>query len=379
VRRGKRLAWAVLVVCAFVAPTSWAEPALPLPGATGLVPFYEDPPPAYEWQGEWQSREVAFPSSSTGAELYGVLFAPADLSGLEMLPAVVIVPGSGPSVQSHVQWAARDLAGHGYLSLTVDPQGVGRSAVLGSSACGPARGAYEGQSPCPGVPFQQASNYVDAVVSGIDFLLSPENPFSELVDPSEIGAAGHSLAARGVSWLQGEDVRIKAIVAWDNLAKDVAGDDGTPSGGGPASTFIGGELPGTSHPSVPRVPAMGQASDSRGSTTPANDDPSQKKAAYEVWRAAGVATMEIVFRGASHFDWVQTNPNAKEPLQRLSAYYTRAWFDRYLRNDTSALERLLASSVNGAPTEDLLSEQFTSAAFLDGLDCPDLRMCVNSP
>ena len=45
------------------------------------------PPPAYDWQGDWQSCEVLFPSRLHGSTLYGVLFAPGDQvnEGAELL------------------------------------------------------------------------------------------------------------------------------------------------------------------------------------------------------------------------------------------------------------------------------------------------------
>ena len=130
----------------------------------GQLPFYEDEQAPYDWQGSWSGAEVSFASLRSGASLYGVLFTPKP-SPSGRVPAVVIVPGSGPGVQSFYQWAARDLAGHGYVALTVDPQGVGRSETFGTLPC-------DGALPevCPGVPWQQATNYVDAFVSGLRFL-----------------------------------------------------------------------------------------------------------------------------------------------------------------------------------------------------------------
>jgi hypothetical protein len=285
----------------------------------------------------------------------------------------VIGPGSGPGVQSQYQWSARDLAGHGFVAITIDPQGVGYSETFAPGGCS-LPSEIEPDALCPGVPFQQSGNYLDALESGIDYLVSSEDPWQRYVDPDEIGIAGHSLSARAVSWLQGEDTRVRAAVAWDNLASNLAGDAGSPSGGGVAGSLIGGELPSESEPVTPRVPSLGEASDSTGAAEPTNTDPNQKKTAYEVWRAAGVPAMEVVFKEATHLDWAQsmtTSAKGEEYLE-LFEYYTRAWFERWLLGHTGADERLLARTVDGEPLGEVLSSKFYSAAYLDGHDCPDL-------
>lgn len=346
---------ALAVAFAAIAPPAVADgPALGL----GQLPFYEGDQEGFPWQGKWTAKEVSFPSEATGAHLYGVLFAPKSppRSGL---PVVVIVPGSGPGVQSFYHWAARDLAGHGYVALSVDPQGVGRSDTFGHPECSTV--------PCPGVPFQQASNYVDAFASGIAYVLEYAP-----VDPRRIGVAGHSLGARAASWIQSADKRIGAVVAWDNLASDLQGDEGSASGGGAAAAIIGGELPSEPSPVTPRAPALGMASDNRGG---ANDDPDQKKTAFAVWRKAGVPAMELVMRDVGHNNYAQTRQNTDSARFELFAYYTRAWFDRFLRYDRSATSRLMAKTVLDKPRSDVLSETFRSAVFLDGFDCADFATC----
>jgi dienelactone hydrolase len=338
-----------------------------------LVPTYDDPQPAYEWEGSWQSREFTVASRATGAMLYGTVFAPVGAKAGDNLPTVVIGPGSGPGVQAFYQWSARDLAGHGYVAVSIDPQGVGRSETFGSAGCS-ASDPTEPGAICPGVPFQQFGNYADGIETGIDYVLSAADPFRAAVDPSEIGVAGHSLSARAVGYLQGVDRRVKAAVAWDNLASTVDGDAGTPSGGGTAGALIGGEIPGPDTANTPRVPALGEASDSVGTTNPTDNDPDIKKTAWSIWRKAGVPSMEVVFAGASHADWGQSSLTtaAKAVEIKRFEYYTRAWFDRWLRNDPTATDRLLARTVDGTSVSSVVSTKFRSAAFLDGHDCGDL-------
>jgi hypothetical protein len=367
------------------AAASPSEACDPSPSvALGQVPTYDSPYAAYTWEGQYQAVNFTFPSAATGACLSGTVFAPTGLAAGypddrfgSQRPAIVIGPGSGPGVQSMYQWAARDLAGHGYIAVTIDPQGVGHSATLGNPPCDkPA--PSDPTNACPGVPFQQAGNYVDAIETGIDFLTSQYDPFAASVDAGEIGAAGHSLSARAVSYAQMIDSRIKAIVAWDNLASNLSGDAGAPSGGGGVGDVIGGELPGASVPITPKVPALGEASDARGASEPTNSSPSQKETAYGVWRAAGEPAMEVVFKGASHDDWAQdslTTSSGEAELEEFE-YYTRAWFDRWLLGDSSADIRLLATSVDGQPLSSVLSSTFYSGAFFDGTDCGNLLSCL---
>jgi dienelactone hydrolase len=332
----------------------------------GQFPRYEDPQATFAWEGSSSAQEVRFPSARTGATLYGVLFTPKPAPA-RTLPAVIIVPGSGSGVQSFYQWAARDLAGHGYIVLTVDPQGVGRSDTFGTPPCGGATTS----DPCPGVPWQQAANYVDAFVSGIDYAVKNRH-----VDRSHIGVAGHSLAARAASYVQGTDRHIGAIVAWDNLASSLEGDAGSPSGGPPLSEIIGGEVPSTtSHVVNPRVPALGMSSDNRGTGNPTDNSPDLKKTAYTNWRRHRTPVMELVFAGAGHLDWAQTRIKNNEDQLHMFAYYTRAWFDRFLRADRGATSRLLAWKVLGHSRADFLSTNFRSGASFPLYDCEDLRRC----
>ena len=326
------------------------------------------PPAAWDWQAGWQSCEVLFPSKLHGTALYGVLFAPEAIRQADArLPVVVIGPGSGTGVQSQYQWSARELAAQGYIALTVNPQGVGNSEATAANP-------------------QSADNYVDAFVSGLDFIESTDNPLRQHTDTTRIGGAGHSLSAWAVSWLQGEDARLKAVVAWDNLASVLTGDEGTTSFGGPAnreiSTLIAGEVPRVQPARLtrPRVPAMGQSNDTNP-TLNQGVDPEIKKTAFNIWHEAGVPSMQIAFLGKAHADWAQgqvassDSASPKSQEMRLFQYYTRAWFDLWLKDDASAVARLTASQVlDGLPMEAIYSQQFHSALYLPGvgIDCPEI-------
>jgi dienelactone hydrolase len=357
-----------LLLLALLTPRAWAvecSPGL----STGIVtePVLGNPTPL-DWEGASQEQQVCFPSRQSGAILRGYLVAPLDIDRRSgPLPVVIIAPGSLVGQESYYRWSARELASHGYLALTVDPQGVGGSDLLGQPPCSAAG--------CPGVPPQQASNYVDGLISALDYLFTQEAAWLHKADLQHVGLAGHSLSARAVSYVQGVDTRVQAVVAWDNLASDLAGDAGSASGGGLCGSLIGGSLPTAPTPVTPRVPAMGQASDSGGTCTPTNTDPETKKIAFELWRNAKVPAMEVVFAGVNHLDWAQLKPTSEAASAKLQLfqYYTRAWFDLFLKNDASAKDRLLASRPLGEPVIEATSSSFRSAVYLpeDQIDSVD--------
>jgi dienelactone hydrolase len=172
-----------------------------------------------------------------------------------------------------------------------------------------------------------------------------------------VGVAGWSLGARALTRTQAEDARVDALVAWDNLAVSEAGDAGSPACQ---------NAPGVLRP--PRVPALGQASETCPELPAA-----AKLTAFDRWRLAGVPAMQVVFAGATHFWW---SAQASAGQHDVAHAYTRAWFDRWLKADSSATARLLGRTVPGLPsrpTAEVLSARFRSAAALDGRACADLR------
>jgi hypothetical protein len=57
-------------------------------------------------------------------------------------------------------------------------------------------------------------------------------------------------------------------------------------------------------------------------------------------------------RGVMYADFSQSGSD--DHYLRMFEYYTRAWFDRYLNNETPDTARLLASSVDAKPRGALL-------------------------
>jgi hypothetical protein len=84
-------------------------------------------------------------------------------------------------------WLAQDLAERGYVVLTYDVQGQGRSETLPHQDgennalpfCNPLAEPADGESyGCPGVPAQQDSNFIFGTEDALSFFLStPEKPY----------------------------------------------------------------------------------------------------------------------------------------------------------------------------------------------------------
>ncbi|MEQ1439017.1 hypothetical protein AAG565_06620 [Fontimonas sp. SYSU GA230001] len=301
------------------------------------------------------------------ARISGRVWAPRD--GRNGLPAVVIENGSVQAPETLYWWAAQALVRAGYVVMTFDPRGQGRS---------------DQQTPT-GVQGSNANPTVfwDGLVDAIDFFRSSSvqpyphnlscagtypttmtafNPHIARIDPARLGIAGHSLGAAGVSVVQGYGAAgadpwpgqidahnpVKVAVAWDGLA--------SASGGG-----YGGGTPTI----VPRVPAMGQTSEYGLTPAPFTQppDPESDKVAYAAWRDAGVPVFQFTIQGSSHYEWsllptfpatswcADTSSGACEGGwgNPMAEHYTLAWFDRWLKNPgesgyADADARLLADS-----------------------------------
>lgn len=266
------------------------------------------------------------PERGTSTTLEAQVWAPDAARQTAPCPMITMLPGGGADISS-VSWAAERLAAAGYVVVVTVPSSGGSV------------GAYH-----------------IAAMSGIDWLASAANPYRTDTDTGRVGAAGWSLGARALTRTQAEDPRVDAIVAWDNLAVRESGDEGSA-----ACTFV----PGPARP--PRVPALGQASESCP-TGP----PSTKLTAFEHWRAAGIPVVQVVFAGATHFWWSGSSTTAQRDLSHA---YTRAWFDRWLKADTALTGRAFARTVPGLslPVPSTLSTRFRSAVAVDGYYCGDLQ------
>jgi hypothetical protein len=270
---------------------------------------------------------ASIPAHGGGAALAAKLFAPDPAVWTGPYPVITMLPGGGAGIES-VEWAAIRLAEAGYVSIITLPASGGSTA-----------------------------SYNAAARSGLDFLASPANPFLAECDLSRVGACGWSLGARSLTRTQEEDTRIDCLVAWDNLALSENGDAGSPSGAGSGLPLR-----------MPRVPAMGQASEMGEAVS------THKLTAFHHWRASGVPAAQISLAigstVAAHLKWGTAGSDAEHDLFH---YYTQAWFDRWLKNDAGGIARLTAPQVLGSPAAERLSTTFLSGLFADGIDTSDLR------
>jgi hypothetical protein len=287
--------------------------------------------------GSYVSQAVTVPPGYDGD-----MFRPADTKAYPgKRPAIALMHGRGGS-KCGLAWAARLLAAHGYVTLIL--------TVPGTAAASD--------------PFPSA---ILAVRRAVKYLRSPSNPFDQYIRDNKIGLAGHSLGAAAVSYVQGISPPVKAIVALDNLRAFTYGDPATPL-----------DCTGTmSQPSGPRVPALGMAMDLPCQTDAGKTD---KQYGFRAWRSAKQPAMELVMRGFVHTDFAGGGSDAK--LKKV-AYYTLAWFNRWLLNDQSQCAKLLSSHPLGIPIAQMLSARqalvgqpskaFHSGAYLPGtIDSDDL-------
>ncbi len=311
-------------------------------GMVGNVDYW----PQYEaWTKEGRVKAVRF-RRRTGALIRGHVWRPP-LSQAGPFPAISITPGSVQVSEPMYWWAAEILAEAGYVVLTFDAQGQGFSETFGHADDGDESPTFDG------VPSQQAINFHEMTVDAVEFLLSTPaepirfafagdgaagydlfNPFHAAIEylpdgHANVGLAGHSFGASGVTFAQDpahNDLNvenIRTIVAWDNLSADYR----------------------------PRVPAMGQSGESfvEPSFHTSRPDPDEKTMAFNKWRAAKLDTMQVAPRAATHLEWsfVPILPLAASSWGNdIVAFYTLAWFDKYLRHDPTADARLLTKAYN---------------------------------
>lgn len=309
----------------------------------------------YRWQelGRGLVEPVLW-TDPDGATVSGHVWAARQ--GPRRRPVVVISNGSLQAPETVYWWAATTLAKSGYVVLTFDPQGQGQSDTFGA-----------GRDLLTHVPAeleylsQETSAYLDGTRSAIDFALSrparpyrPEpspvtgvshagkearrrgsglnagfNPFWRLVDRRRIGLAGHSTGTGVVEQISREDRRVDAVVLWDAV-------DYGPSG----------QLESYPAPADPRKPLLALWADYGLPALPYSEppDPKARFQIFDAYREAGVDTMNLVIRGGSHSEFSYlADPIAGATLRGidLAAWYSLAWFDKYLRGRRGADSRLL--------------------------------------
>lgn len=313
------------------------------------------------------------------ARLSGRVWQPKVIASGAKLPAVVVANGSVQATETLYWFAVQTLVRNGYIVLTYDPRGQGRSDFQTPTG-------DQGTNINPSV-------FWTGLVDAIDFFRSspntlypnnlscatryptqttPFNPAYGVVDRERLGIAGHSLGAIGVSVVQGYGAAgadpwpgkldntnpVKVAVAWDGLLKPGGGLVGGAAGGGATTAanqfgivdqgfalLIERGLP---HFGV-RVPSMGLSSDYglfTAAYTMPPDAETHKSQAFDAWQTAAVPSFELTIQGSTHLDF---SPGVGLPATAWCAdtstgacrggygvpmiqYYTLAWFDRWLKN-----------------------------------------------
>ena len=359
----------------------------------------------YDWEAKgYGIVEPVLFTARNGATISGHVWATK--AGPAQRPGIVITNGSVQANEQLYWFAAQTLAKAGYVVLTWDPQGQGQSDTRGEApdenegfpAQSDGRPFFDGTEdalnfflstpderyePVPrcSTGTSHAPKQDRRVAAGLD---AAYNPFWRLLDRSRIGIAGHSYGAAGVSYVGQADPRVKAIVAWDNLA-------GTDPNG-VSSRFPPGEAGCPADPSqrtTPKIakPALGISADYGLPPTPntSQPDPGAKSTESHAYTDAGVDTGELIIRGGSHLDFSFIPNHAFGASLRgadLTAWYTTAWFDRYVKGDPTADRRLLTNRWRHDGAEAAIDPDHDGNAFsfyypsrLDfaGADCEDLR------
>jgi dienelactone hydrolase len=321
-------------------------------------------------------RPVLF-TARDGATISGHVWA--TVAGPAKRPGIVITNGSVQANEPLYWYAAQTLAKDGYVVLTFDPQGQGQSDTYGQApdqnegvpAQSDGRPFYDGTEDAldfllsnPKHPYEpvpscntgtsHAAKQNSRVKQGLD---AAYNPFWQLLDRKEIGLAGHSYGAAGVSYIAQWDPRVKAVVAWDNLGGPGPNAAQVPGTSGGSRTI--GESPCPADPADRTVvpitkPGLGMSADYGLPPTPNTSlpDPHYKAQESYAYSKAGIDTGEIVIKGGSHLDfsWIPNQAfGASLRGPDIIDWYTSAWFDKYLKHDPGADARLLTDRWRNDP------------------------------
>lgn len=286
--------------------------------------------PTSTWQGASSVAGVEFPSANGKGSYGGLLFTPPPGKRFPgKRPAIVLGHGAGGDQCSQF-WEARDLAGHGYIALS-----LGRSQA------------------------ETIDDYVNALRSGVRFLRSSSNPAQARTNRKRIGLTGHSLSTPAIAVVQQDEPGVRAIASLEGLTSQYS--------------------PGPKQPKVsvkPHVPALGESADS---TYPhrQQEGVDQRKIGYGTWRSAKIPTMEVVFNGFVHNDFAAPGDDARH---RLEGHYVVAWFDRWLLRRRSAAKALVARKVAGRPVSSFLSGTYASSLYIPRqVRCQTLVKCRAHP
>jgi hypothetical protein len=311
---------------------------------------------SYDHRGPWEGQKIEFEfTNRTGHELAATVWAPSarrlEELGLDAPLPGVIYSGGVISAQPMYYWFAQGMAEAGYVVMTYDVTGQGRSE--GSStgdAAADLRDAIDFFVSTPERRYRHRDEH------SIDF-----NPLYGMLDRDRIGTAGHSMGAGAVQTVGSHGGVVKAISAQSDLRPTYAD----------------------------RVPIQGQGADYESFIFPPQPspgaDPEGKLAGFKAVAARGVDVQEVVIESGSHMAWSHvTWAYTSSWSEAVAHWYGLAWFDRYLYRDLrrdpatglpdrrglSGTERA-TSNYEAIPGHGL-SKKFRSAWSLRRRSCADM-------
>lgn len=364
----------------------------PNPNPCSTVVLCPIDPRLQNWTSHGGIVDPVLYTSRSGATISGHVWATR--IGPAKRPGVVFINGSVVGFEQIYWFIAQTLAREGFVVMTFDVQGEGMSDQFGQApdqnedalAGTPGLALLQSHAGTGDLLGGNGLPFYDGGEDALDFFLSTPthpyvptrsrttgtsheakqarrvaagldnayNPLWQMLDPKRIGLTGHSYGAQAASWLSQYDPRVSAAVAMDNLCVPVspAPTEGltspNPDFGGVPDLIYGfardcfSPPPGTA-PAI-RKPVLGISSDYlTGAPYLAPPTRISKERASLAWTAAGVDTGQIVIRGATHFDFNDVPAVLPASLRGIdvAAWYTTAWFAKYLQHDPAADRMLL--------------------------------------
>jgi hypothetical protein len=200
-------------------------------------------------------------------------------------PAVVTFHGGASRKELH-WWSSQSLAEAGYLVIAYDSQGLGPTEAEGKAI--------------------------------VDWLFAGEGLATDF-DRERLGVAGHSGGGVVVSSFGQRDDRVDAIVSWDRAQSTALPDD---LGLDTPALYMFADYNCQQVPVCLPEPYL---------EPPDPDGPGNKGEDFLRTRAAGVDTAQIALRASTHLDWTPSLLAASRYGELVTVYYTRAWFDRYVK------------------------------------------------
>jgi dienelactone hydrolase len=380
----------------------------PNPNACSAAVICTIDPRMEDWTERGGIVEPVLYTSRSGATMSGHVWATE--AGPAKRPGAVFINGSIVGYEEAYWFIAQSLAKAGFVVMTFDAQGEGNSDQFGATPdqledafagipflgpLGPTEvtGDFLGGN---GLPFY------DGGQDALDFFLStPTNPFVpresrssgtshaakqdrraeaglnaaynplwQKLDKSRIGLSGHSYGAQAASWLTQQDPRVDAGVALDTLCVPVSpSPDEFDSltalsrdfNWAPYATYgFNRDCFGAPNGPAPALtkPMLGITGDYLLLPTPyaVRPHPLGKSRASLVYSDRGVDTGQITVRGGTHLTMVDETQVVPASLRGIdmTAWYTTAWFEKYVAGDPAGEKMLLSDRWRSDPASGLI-------------------------